>query len=348
MLNRIYVVLAIAAICIVNAGYSYSQTGTWDQAIALFQQRHWAEAAAAFAELEKTQPGKSDALLYQGKCLVNLGRFPDAAGVLQNYAAAHPQSDDAAYLLAYASFREDKPKESLQLYTHAARLKTPTADDLKIVALDYVLLNDYGDAAHYLEIALQMDPRNDEARYHLGRVRYQQNRFDDAIAAFQEVLKSEPGNVKAQNNLGLSLEATNRVPEAVVAFQKAIALDKASEVHTGEPYLNLGILLVKSNKAAEAVPLLTAAAQIERKSAKAHYELAGALFSLNNLPEAERETQESIRLNPGDSPAHYLLGRIYHSLGKADLATREFKLTDELMRSQSASSPGMATGLDQK
>jgi tetratricopeptide (TPR) repeat protein len=346
MARRIHLVLTTAAICIVSAADSYSQADAWDQATALFQQHHWSEAATAFAAVENAQPGKTDAFLFQGKCLINLSRFHDAAGALRTYIAAHPRSDDAAYLLAYVSFRENKPRESLEQYTQAARLKTPTADDLKIVALDYVLLRDYADAAHYLEVALKMDPHNIEARYHLGRVRYQQNRFDDAIAAFQEVLQSDPDNAKAQDNLGLSLEAKNRVAEAIVAYQKAIAIDKAATVHGEQPYLNLGILLIKSNQASDAVPLLTTATQINPKSAKAHYELARALFSTNQLEQSQREVQESIRLDPSDSPPHYLLGRIYHSLGKPALAAGEFKRTDELMRSRSASGPGMAAGSD--
>src|ERR1700691_1107560 len=132
----------------------------FDEAMKLFTQRNWAQAAAAFQNVERSQPGQTDALLFQGKCLTNLSRFPDADVVLQRYFAGHPRSEDAAYLLAYNRFRENKPKESLELFTAAARLKSPSSDDLKIAALDYVLLNDYDDAARYLEEALRMNPAN--------------------------------------------------------------------------------------------------------------------------------------------------------------------------------------------
>jgi tetratricopeptide (TPR) repeat protein len=133
---------------------------TTAQAIDLFQQHRWAEAAAAFAECEKNAPGKTAALLYRGKSLVNLGQFDEAASSLQSYRNTHPQSDDATYLLAYIRFRENKPKDSLQLFTEAARLHDPSADDLKVVALDYVLLSDYDHAARYLEESLAKDPEN--------------------------------------------------------------------------------------------------------------------------------------------------------------------------------------------
>ena len=238
--------IALAAMCFASS--SFCQTTDRDQALNLFRQERWSDAASAFEALEKQQPGQTDALLYRGKCLVNLKQFKDAGAALQAYIASHPQSDDAMYLLAFVLFRQDKPKESLQLFTDAAKLKTPNLDALKIVSFDYVLLKDYVDAGHYLEIVLQMDPNNLEARYYLGRVRYQQNRLDDAIAAFREVLGRDPGNVKAEDNLGLCLEGKNQVDQAIEAYQKAIASDESSLVHTEQPYLNLGILQAKTQQ----------------------------------------------------------------------------------------------------
>jgi tetratricopeptide (TPR) repeat protein len=313
----------------------FAQSGEFDQALVLFQQKRWKEADLAFAEAEKIQPGKTEALLFRGKCLFNLGQFNDADTILQTYISGHPQSEDAAYLLADTYFRENKPKQSLEQFTAAAKLKTPIADDLKIVALDYVLLNDYRDAGNYLEEALKMDPANIEVRYHLGRVRYQQNQFDQAIVAFKEVLKLDPGNVKAQDNLGLSLEAENQLDPAIVEYRKAIALDEAATVHSEQPYLNLGSLLSKANKSGEASTLLIKAKEIDPKSSKIRYELGKTYFDLNRFEDARKEVEESVRLDPRNAPAHYLLGRVYQRSGKSELAAKEFKLTDELMRSQS-------------
>jgi tetratricopeptide (TPR) repeat protein len=334
--------MALAAICFTSS--SFCQTTDRDQAVNLFRQERWSEAASAFEALEKQQPGQTDALLYRGKCLANLRQFKDAGEALQAYIASHPQSDNAVYLLAYVLFREDKPKESLQWFTDAAKLRTPTADDLKIVSFDYVLLNDYVDAVHYLESALEMDPNNLDARYYLGRVRYQQDRLDDAIAAFREVLGRDPSNVKAEDNLGLCLEGKNQVDQAIAAYQKAIALDESSSVHTEQPYLNLGILQAKNNNDREALLLLARAERIAPQSAEVHYQLAKSLFSLKRVEDAQREAETAVQLNPKSAPSHYLLGRIYHTLGKRDLSVQQFKLTNDLIRSGSGSSAGMASG----
>jgi tetratricopeptide (TPR) repeat protein len=334
--------IALAAMCLALS--SFCQTANRDQALNLFRQERWSEAASAFEAAERQQPGQTDALLYRGKCLVNIQQFKDAGEALQAYISSHPQSDDAMYLLAYIFFREDKPNESLQLFTDAAKLKTPNSDALKIVSFDYLLLKDYVDAGHYLEIILQMDSNDLEARYYLGRVRYQQNRLDDAIAAFREVLGRDPSNVKAEDNLGLCLEGKNHVDQAIAAYQRAIALDESSLLHTEQPYLNLGILQAKNNNNREALLLLAKAQKIAPKSAQVHYQLAKSLFSLNRVEDAQREAETALQLNPKDAPSHYLLGRIYHTLGKSDLSAQQFKLTEDLLRSASGNSAGMASG----
>jgi tetratricopeptide (TPR) repeat protein len=310
-----------------------------------FRQRQWADAANAFAECEQHNPGQTDALLLRGKSLINSGEYDDAEKALQAYAQAHPTSDDAAYLLAYIAFRKDKPEESLRLFTAAAKLKTPTANDLKIVALDYVLLSDYHDAAHYLELSLQMDPDDVEAHYHLGRVHFQQNAFDLAISDFREVVRRDPNSVKGHDNLGLSLEAKNQNDQAVAEYQKAIELDKAPEAHTDQPYLNLGTLLVKLNRPNDAIPLLVRAAEINPAEGKSHFELSKAYVALDRFSDARPQAEEAVKLSPQDSSAHYLLGRIYQRLGDGDLAKEQFRVTAKLIREKDATAKsGMASG----
>lgn len=314
----------------------------------LFHDHHWSDAAVAFKQCEQQNPGKTDALLYRGKSLVNLQKYPEAAGDLRSYARFHPESDDAAYLLAYVAFREDKPQESLKLFTDAAKLKPPLANDLMIIALDYVLLKDYSDAARYLESSLKMNPDDPEARYHLGRVRYQQNQFDLAIAAFQEVIKRDPNSVKAYDNLGLSFEAKNENEEAIAAYRKALELDRAGTLHSEQPYLNLGSLLARSNRIADAIPLLARACELAPREGKVHYEVAKAYFESQEFDSARQQAEQAVRLDPKDGPSHYLLGRIYQRLKLKDLASEQFRLTASLIKDKNASQRGMASGMSSR
>jgi tetratricopeptide (TPR) repeat protein len=320
-----------------------AQTGGCQQGTQFFYQHRWQEASEAFQDCELASPGKTDAMLYRAKSLVNLADFSSAAASLDSYIIIHPDSDDALYLLGYVQFRQDHPKQSLEVLARAAKVKAPQSSDLKVAALDYVLLNDYESAARYLEQSLRMNPQDAEARYHLGRVRYQQNEFDQAIAAFEQVLRQEPANAKAEDNLGLCLEAKNQNEQAIAAYRKAIAMDATATARIAQPYIDLGKLLNTLNRASEAEPPLSEALKIQPDSAPAHYELGRALFLLGRLQDSQSQLMEAIRLDPDNSSSHYLLGRVYSRMGKSTLAAEQFRTTENLIHQQNSKSGGMAS-----
>jgi tetratricopeptide (TPR) repeat protein len=79
---------------------------------------------------------------------------------LREKISREPESADLLYRLGLVLRLEGKPRPSLDTYTQAARHRVPTANELRSVALDYVLLNDYEDAIRWLERALKMEPGN--------------------------------------------------------------------------------------------------------------------------------------------------------------------------------------------
>src|SRR6266550_8378155 len=85
--------------------------------------------------------------------------------------------------------REAKAKASLAEYTEGAKYHDPSALDLKIVALDYVLLGDYPHADKWLTRSLAWNPKDSESWYYLGRTKYNENRFAEAVSAFEQCLK---------------------------------------------------------------------------------------------------------------------------------------------------------------
>ncbi len=307
-------------------------TAAYERAVALFRGRKFAAAAEAFSQVERQSPGKTDALLYIAKAKVNDRDFAAAESALKQYLVPHPRSDDALYLLSFVYFRENHPAESLEIATRAATIREPVADDLKIVALDYALLADYADSAKYLEQAIALDPRNKEALYHLGRVRYIQNKFDEAIAAFRRLLAIDPENVKAADNLGLALEGKGESTEAMAAYRNAIRLEQTmpgKETYE-RPYLNLGRVLLDQGQAKEALEALQRAREIAPKSAEIHLQLGKAEMEIGQLDLARRELEESVTLDERSVSAHYLLARLYKKMGERELEARELRRTREL------------------
>ena len=332
--------LALLYLCLIASKVS-GQTDEFARAIHSFQARQWNDAAVLFENIEAAYPGQTDALLYVGKSLVNLNKYPEADSALEKYSSTHKTSAEALYLLAYVRFRENRVRESLELSTEAAKIRSPSSDDLKIVALDYVLFDDLISAARYLRESIALKPDDVESRYALGRVLYQQNHFDEAESEFHEVLRLQPHHVKAMDNLGLVLEGKNQTEQALVAYKKAIEADTAMNTHSEQPCLNLGILLARLDRPEEAVTWLQRAIEIRPESGKAHLALGKAYLTMGRSSLSQTELAAAVRLQPNDSAAHYFLGRAYYRSGNREQAAKEFTLAESLMKEKQSSATGM-------
>jgi Flp pilus assembly protein TadD len=302
----------------------------YEQGRAAFDAHHYADAASLLARAEAADPGHSDALLFEGKALANIDRFPEADGVLRRYLARNPNVADAHFTLGFVLHRENRPKDSLAEYTTGARYRPPESDDLKIVALDYVLLNDYPDAIHWLDRAVAMDPKNGEAWYALGRCYYTQSEFPNAEHAFQSALALRPDDVKTMTNLGLVYEMENRIDDADRTYTRAVALAQGDPQSDEWPYLNYASFLLDHNRASEAIPLLEHAIRIAPRCADCHGKLGRAFAATGKVTDGIAELREAIAISPQDPKMHYELGRAYRAAGQMDQAKEELALSAKL------------------
>ena len=334
---RVLVSFLVACVCAITAS---SQTSD-DLALGLteFSKGNFSSAAALFARAEEAAPGTTDALLYESKAYIHLEKFTAAEGALRRYLLVHAASGDALYLLGYVLHREGKATESLETYTKAAQHRIPAGDDLKIVGLNYVLLNDYPDAIKWLEKAVEAEPKNKEAWYFLGRAYYTKSRVPEARKAFLTVLGLDPRDAKAENNLGLILESEAQPDAAMDAYRKAIRWQEQSPHPSEQPYLNLGSLLMEQSRMGEAIPLLQKAVALAPRDAICRLKLGTAYLRLGRLTDAERDLEKAVQLAPDDPAAHYQLGKLYKEMKALDRAKAEFDRTAELQSRAASSKP---------
>ena len=266
-----------------------------------------------------------DPVLVKAKSLLEKGGVLDAERLTRSYLESHPVSPDAHFLLGLVLFKQVKAKDSLAEYTAGAKYRDPSAYDLEVVGLNYVLLDDYMDADKWLSKSVQMDSHNWESWYYLGRTKYNENRFEEAVNTFQRALALSPKNVKAEDNLGLSYDGLGRRQEAEQAYRNAIRWQSELLQQDPGPYLDLGILLVEQNRPQDAIPYLQQAVQISPKDPKAHERLGRAYERMDRLSEAQVELEKAVEASPNDGALHYVLGQIYRRQGMKDKAQAEFE-----------------------
>lgn len=298
--------------------------------------------------------------LAEAQSLLNQGRVTDADRAVRHFLVTHPDSAEAHFLLGHILFREiqtqarlerdlerpdqgpmggvkvlaakspdamdreEKAMASLAEFTAGAKYHAPDASDLKTVAFDYVLLGDYTDADKWLTKMLEWTPNDSEGWYHLGRTKYSENRFAEAVAAFQKCLKLDPKNVKAEDNLGLSFAGLGRSDEAAATYQQAISWQAQVVLKNPGPYIDLASLFIDENRSQEAVTYLLQAIEIAPSESRAHELLGKAYTRLEELPKAQAELEKAIRLSPQSPGLHCMLAPVYRKQGLAEKAKAEF------------------------
>lgn len=250
---------------------------------------------------------------------------------MRSQLETHPNSASTLYQLGLVLRQENKPKDSLDIYTRAAKLQKPNADQLLSVALNHVLLDDYPDAIHWLEIALSFDSQNIDVLYSLARCLYSEGNYHRAESLYLQVLQLKPDHLKAEENLGLAYDAENQPEKAEAALRTAVAW--ADKQPSGEwPYLNLGVFFLDHDRAAEAVPLLQHATKLAPNAAICHEKLGRSLEQSGNLPEGVKELETASQLDPKNPNIHFELGHAYRRAGEMEKARAEFTISQQLPR----------------
>jgi len=296
--------------------------------------RHLRFALAALALAPGFAQQQPDLAL--ARSYVERNMLPAAEAEVRRVLAAHPDSADAHFLLGYILFRETKARESLAEYTEGAKYRKPGAAELRVVGADYVLLNDFGDADKWFTKATEFDPSNVLGWYYLGRTKYNENRFEEAIAAFKKCLELAPRHVRASDNLGLSYQGLGRSDEAWQAFKNAIDWQADAAEKDPWPYIDMGSFLLETNRPEEAIPYLKQAIALVPASPKAHQQLGKAYLALRQYPQAQAELEAAVKLEPENAPAHYMLGQLYQKEGQADKAKQEFARYQQLNANKKA------------
>jgi tetratricopeptide (TPR) repeat protein len=238
-----------------------------------------------------------------------------AAETRLRQALVNSRSPETHSLLAFALFGEHKPKESLSEFTIAFSLSSPTAEDLRCAAMDYVLLGDYAQADRGLTESISFDPKNPETWYSLGRVRYSEGNYVSARDCFLQVLLLSPHDARAEDNLGLTYQELNRTDDAFAAFRQAIQWEQSAPHRSEQPMLNLAAMLIDRNQLDEAIPLLIEGASISPGNAEVHKQLGIVYLRQHKTELARAQLEQAVADDPGNSSLHFLLGRACRAAG---------------------------------
>ena len=135
---------------------------------------------------------------------------------------------------------------------------------------------------------------------------YNNNQFEEAIAAYNSVLENNPTNVKALYNRGRSYEELNNLDEAEKDFKAALTED-AKNVQV---LLSLSNLYQKKQQHEMALQYANYAVELPGAPATAYFLKGRAYHQLGNIQNALTEYDAAIKMDPESGQTFYYRGML--------------------------------------
>jgi tetratricopeptide (TPR) repeat protein len=244
-----------------------------------------------------------------------------------------PHSLHAARLLSFAGrvYFLDKDYLNAAIAWKKSETIAPLDASAKFSeAMVYIRLGRPQWAAPVLKTLADSYPKAALYPYWLGRLDYDAQHYNSAIAHFQRALAIDPGMARAYDNLGLCYFYQNDTALAIESYDKAIALDRTSLHPSAWPHLNLAIALQFINRLDAAEAQLREAVRLDPELAPAEYRLGLVLEASDHLDAAVIALTEAVRLDASYAEPHYALARIYRKQVRNDLAHKEIDIYKRL------------------
>jgi tetratricopeptide (TPR) repeat protein len=198
-------------------------------------------------------------------------------------------------------------------FRKASELDPHLADAFLNLGAAYMEKHEYGPAIEPLKRALQLSPNLPVAHQLLGYALLAQGYAAEAAPHLEQV--------GAQDALAIAQLETGHLPEAVANFNAALAK------RPGDPDLLYYLGHASGLLSKESIDALIAA---HPDSARAHQALAENYFVLRQMPQAEKEYQEALRLRPELPVLHLELGQVYANSAQWPKAEEEFRAESKL------------------
>ena len=183
-------------------------------------------------------------------------------------------------------------------------------------------------ALGYLNAALQVEPRFDRARLALWDVYDGQDLHDRALAAVQPVAVGSPWARRARFLAGLSQLSLGRYDDAFATFMALAEANPSPGVLN-----NLGVIQLRRGstpRAGGATYFLTRAADADATDPDYRFNLGYAYWLERDMQAATYWLKETVRRDPADGDAHFVLGAALSAAGNVAEAGREKELARRL------------------
>jgi tetratricopeptide (TPR) repeat protein len=308
--------------------------------------------------------------------LSRAGRLDQARETLRGVLAEDPAIAQAHLLLGSMELRAGRPRDAERAFQAALALDDANPSAAFNLALAYKEQGRMSDAEAGFERARTLDPRDGKPRWHLadiwmrrgdlerarslleetlslpvdrpafllklGECLIEMSRLDESEARLKEALAERPQLARAHYDLGLVQEARGQPAAARAAYEAELAAHPSN----WSAAFNLGKLLIRDGRVAEAADRLQAVVRMNPHFAGGYLYLAKALLDAGDLMGAERAAGTGLDLARGEPIAalgHWILADVRGRQGRSAEAQQHARQAADLEAAHRRIRPSMAT-----
>lgn len=198
------------------------------------------------------------------------------------------------------------------------RMDAPATEFYRIFDLagELARKGDYAAALAEWRKAVEMDPDDGKARYHLAYALDQQGQLDEAVAQYRKAVEFDPNNAAAYSSLAIALTRTGKLEDGIESCRKSLEIDPKNPIAEG----NLAAALIEAGRAEEALGHINKALELDPEFAEAHNLLGLVLARAGQLDDGVAHLEKAVALNPDSLEFRFNLGRVLaarHSFAQA-------------------------------
>ena len=282
---------------------------------------------------------KLNRLLAEANQTYHAGLYEVAAKKFKKITTLEPRNLDAWLKLGDIHMRFEQFEEALQIYANLVESNSLNTVILSNFGAALLRCGHLGEAEKVLRYAIELDPKNVNARINLGNIFQNKNDRQGALNNALEAVAADNTSALAFNNLGCALGGLMMSAEARHAYQTAVMLDNSlidSRINLAQIESQLGNNQQALQLYQDVLSIMTPESRL--KSNMVNYYASYCYLALGNLPQGwdnyEHGFSSIVPLNARRHPARTFVMPAWDGSplkGRRLLIWREQGIGDELL-----------------
>jgi putative PEP-CTERM system TPR-repeat lipoprotein len=313
-------------------------------------------------EIQKAQPGDTDALYFYGRLHLAQKEWARAAELLFYTTRNAPSFALAYYFLGLAQLGNNDIAQAKTTFAKAKELDPLWLEPRVALGRAYLTQGDYDLAWLEADQILKAHPRNFDALMIAGAARLKKTEAGQALDFFQRAKEIAPTDANPRINIGAAYVVQKKSQEALTEYEQALTLapdriDALSGItqilvlkgdqrgaferaqqhlaktnQKAEVYQLLGQLSVDQRDYEKAIGYLEKAVDLNPNLSSAYFLIANTYVSQNKFDQAIDQYQKLIPKNPNSIQLYMMLGLLHDEKHQPDKANEYYRKVLDLKK----------------